>query len=142
MAQGQKGHSQSTGKYLKRDRQEVTRRSSLKETSTTSDSGKYYLQAVASIIAVISPKTSDSQIIEYITSASNTVKLAQERVHQAQEQLREAQDIEKAMLELAQLQEVRQAHQDLYGPDKETGLTAAQQFLAFKQRPREQQPEQ
>jgi len=142
MAQKQKGHSQFAGKYLKRETSRAEDKYSSREKNiamTTVNSGKGYQHVVASMDD-ISSEVIGSQLAGYILSAGDAVKLAQEQVHKAQEQLREAQDVEKAMLELAQLQEVRRAHQDLYGPDK-NGLTAAQQFLAFKQRLREQQPE-
>lgn len=53
--------------------------------------------------------------------------------------LAEAKQVQQAMLHLAQLQTVQRTHKELYGPDPETGQTAAQEYSAFKQAQREQQ---
>jgi hypothetical protein len=144
MAQKPRGHLQLTGKYSgqKTGRESNKRAKHGKSIATTSFIElKGSRQTVASFGSPLSRET-DSQLPDYLTAASKAVKHAQERVRKAQQQLQEAQDVEKSMLELAQLQEVRRAHQELYGPDKQTGLTAAQQYLAFKQTLREQPKQQ
>lgn len=75
----------------------------------------------------------------FLAAATEAVREAKTQVAKAQEQLKQALEVEQAMLELAQLREVRKAHDELYGPDKTTGLTAAQEYLAFKKNQREQQ---
>ncbi|RZK42612.1 MAG: hypothetical protein EOO61_05350 [Hymenobacter sp.] len=91
----------------------------------------------------INPATGSQQADSPISSlgeaSSNAVQRAQEKLKKAQQELREALDVERAMLHLAQLQTVQRAHKELYGLDPETGLTAAQEYSAFKQAQREQQ---
>jgi hypothetical protein len=81
----------------------------------------------------------DSPISSLGAASSNAVQRAREKLKKAQQELQEALDVERAMLHLAQLQTVQRAHKELYGPDPETGLTAAQEYSAFKQAQREQQ---
>ncbi|MGI4735066.1 MAG: hypothetical protein ACRYG7_07800 [Janthinobacterium lividum] len=77
----------------------------------------------------------------YSASASPNNKLgpiaaallaAKQAVVDASDNLREAQELEATLLRLARRRELRQASHELYGPDKETGMTAADHYLAFK----------
>jgi hypothetical protein len=72
-------------------------------------------------------------------TAEDRLEEANATVAQLSTALAEAKQVQQAMLHLAQLQTVQRAHKELYGPDPETGLTAAQEYSAFKQAQREQQ---
>jgi hypothetical protein len=69
-------------------------------------------------IAIGTFRTANEAVSNFLASARQTTK-------EAAENLREAQELEETMLRLARRQGARRAMQDLYGPDKITGKTAA-----------------
>jgi len=69
-------------------------------------------------IAIGTFRTASEAVSNFLASARQTTK-------EAAENLREAQELEETMLRLARRQGARRAMQDLYGPDKTTGKTAA-----------------
>nr|GFA70023.1 hypothetical protein [Tanacetum cinerariifolium] len=81
------------------------------------------------------------QMIANLAKANSyTSHLAPAQHLQTEESSQRSAAIKQSLVELEQRQSMKQAHADLYGPNPETGRTAMQEFLAYKQAQREQQP--
>lgn len=70
--------------------------------------------------------------------ASTYLEAVTKSVEQLKADLNEAEELRQLLIEFAQVQQLRRESAELYGPDPETGLTAAQEYLAFKKAKREQ----